>query len=505
MKKAWGATVTAVAVGLVWAAVPGAAQAAEQTIVPSRDFVKTQSDTRATGKYEVVGSGLHISTTGTTSTDKVAEYLAAGVPLAGVGEPSLDYTNTAGGVPGFQLVVDFDADGTPDGILVGEPASYGNDWWVSDRAKQFVKDGAPSHDAGSGSPNHGTLDGWRASFPNATVQFFGFSLGSGVKGDGVLNAINFNGDRYTFSDKVPDTTGPTLTCAVPDPGPTLTYGSTAQITAAVTDDGSGVSAATVSAAADTTSLGAKKVTLSASDVAGNSSSTDCSYTIVAGAPASVTLVSGGGQSAPVGTAFAQPVKVKVTDAGGNPVAAVPVTFSAPASGATGTFVNSAATTDDDGVAAVTVTATGSTGTWKGAATVTGLTPASFSLTNTAAPAKRADLKVTLTGPAQLTRGQSGTYVLTVKNQGPDTAVDVLSSLAFPCGVSVTSTGGGKQVGNLVVWPTLASLASGSSTTYTVTVKATAKGSWKVAGAAASLKTPDPALGSNVALTALTVR
>ena len=113
--------------------------------------------------------------------------------------------------------------------------------------------------------------------------------------------------------------------------------------------------------------------------------------------------------------------------------------------------------------------------------------------------------MTLAGPAQLTRGQSGTYVLTVKNQGPDTAVDVLSSLAFPCGVSVTSAGGGKQVGNLVVWPTLASLASGSSTSYTVTVRATAKGGFKVAGAAASLKTPDPALGSNIALTGLTVR
>ena len=31
---------------------------------------------------------------------------------------------------------------------------------------------------------------------------FGFSLGSGVKGDGTLNAINFAGTRYTFGTHV---------------------------------------------------------------------------------------------------------------------------------------------------------------------------------------------------------------------------------------------------------------------------------------------------------------
>jgi uncharacterized repeat protein (TIGR01451 family) len=337
------------------------------------------------------------------------------------------------------------------------------------------------------------------------VLAFGFSLGSGVRGDGVLNSITFNGDRYTFSAKVPDTTGPSLTCAGAPEGPTFAYGDTAQVSASVADLGSGPATPTVSAPADTTSVGTKTVTLTGSDLAGHPTTTTCPYTVVAGAPASITVVSGGGQSAPVGTAFAQPVRVKVTDAGGNPVGSVPVAFTAPVSGATGTFVSGSVTTDDTGVAAVTVTATGSTGTWNGSATVAGAAPASFSLTNTAAPAKRADLKVTLAGPASLTKGQTGTYVLTVKNQGPDAAVDVLSSVALPCGVTVTSTGGGKQVGDLVVWPTYASLASGGTTTYTVTVKATTKGSWKVAGAAASLRTPDPVLASNVALTGLTVR
>jgi hypothetical protein len=168
-----------------------------------QDFNPALSDTRPTGHYEVQGTGLHIRTESNTSTDKVAEYVNTSTPLADVGEPSLDYTPTSGDVPpGFQLVLDFDNNGSVDGILVGEPKFYGNDWWLTNGAKQFVKDGAPSHTGGSGSANHGTLAQWREAFPTANVVAFGFSLGSGVKGDGVLNAIDFAGTRYTFAKSV---------------------------------------------------------------------------------------------------------------------------------------------------------------------------------------------------------------------------------------------------------------------------------------------------------------
>jgi hypothetical protein len=179
------------------AAAPSATASSATIAVPD-DFVRALSDTRDTGHYEVRGTGLRIWTEGSTSTDKVAEYVATSTPLASAGEPALEYTNTAGGVPGAQLVVDFDRDGTKDGILIGEPGVYGDDWWLNNAAAQFVKDGAPSHTGGAGSANHGTLDQWRAAFPAAEVRAFGFSLGSGVKGDGVLGAIDFAGTRYTF-------------------------------------------------------------------------------------------------------------------------------------------------------------------------------------------------------------------------------------------------------------------------------------------------------------------
>ena len=192
------ATVLALALTMV---VSAPASAATSTINVPDDFVKALSDTRSAGHYKVVGTALRIYTDDATSLAKVAEYVAAGVPLSGVGEPALDYTKESGGLPGFQLVVDFDGNGSGDGILVGETA-YDNDWWASNGSADFVKAGAPITGDGYGSAFHGTLAGWRTAFPNAVVLAFGFSLGSGVFGAGTLNAIEFNGTRYTFSQSV---------------------------------------------------------------------------------------------------------------------------------------------------------------------------------------------------------------------------------------------------------------------------------------------------------------
>ncbi|WP_205472004.1 Ig-like domain-containing protein [Nocardioides sp. SYSU D00038] len=188
------------------ASVAPAAQAADEIVVWSHTI--DLSETRATGHNDFSpNGGVRVWTEGSTSTDKAAGYFDVDQPLADVGEPSMSWVSTgpvaAGQLkPSVQLKTDFDGDGNIDGILVGEPTYangaplYGNDWWLSNGSEQFVKDAAPSHSGGSGSENHGTLAQWRTAFPDASVVQGGWSLGSGVKGDGTIEAIIIGGDPY---------------------------------------------------------------------------------------------------------------------------------------------------------------------------------------------------------------------------------------------------------------------------------------------------------------------
>ncbi|MEO6115226.1 MAG: cell wall-binding repeat-containing protein [Pseudolysinimonas sp.] len=175
----------------------------------------TFGDSRANGVNQFTATGLHVFTTpGSGSPDprKAAGYHAADFGLGAAGVPALGLGASTGAKPSIQLRTDFDGDGTVDGTLVGETI-YGNDYWVSSAAG-FVKDGAPSHSGGFGSTNHGTLNQWLVSFPNARVLSVGYSLGSGVDGDSVIQSITAGCVVYGFtSATVPASTS---TVSVPD-------------------------------------------------------------------------------------------------------------------------------------------------------------------------------------------------------------------------------------------------------------------------------------------------
>jgi hypothetical protein len=109
-----------------------------------------------------------------------------------------------------------------------------------------------------------------------------------------------------------------------------------------------------------------------------------------GTPASITGSGGDGQSAPVNSTFGTPLTARVTDSSGNPVAAASVTFTAPSSGAGGTFAgggsSATATTDSTGTATAAFTANAVVGGYAVQATVAGVgQAASFALTNTPPP------------------------------------------------------------------------------------------------------------------------
>ncbi len=106
-------------------------------------------------------------------------------------------------------------------------------------------------------------------------------------------------------------------------------------------------------------------------------------TATTGMPASMVIASGNNQSATVTTNLKSPLKVKVKDAQGNPVAGITVAFSD--NGAGGTLSPATATTDSTGVASTTYT----TGTKAGIIAITastaGVTPVSFKATVLAGP------------------------------------------------------------------------------------------------------------------------
>jgi Putative Ig domain/Domain of unknown function DUF11 len=122
-------------------------------------------------------------------------------------------------------------------------------------------------------------------------------------------------------------------------------------------------------------------------------------------------------------------------------------------------------------------------------------------------ADKADLAVTVTGPATVTAGANVTYTLTVTDKGPAAASSVTAVLATSGLAGVTPSTGGTS--NTVTifgtkltgsrW-TVASLAPGQSDTFTVTGSAPAAGKTASATGGALATTPDPDPLNNISMT-----
>jgi hypothetical protein len=103
-------------------------------------------------------------------------------------------------------------------------------------------------------------------------------------------------------------------------------------------------------------------------------------------PANLTATAGTPQQAAINTAFATQLQASVTDSGSNPIQGIGVTFTAPSTGASGTFQNGtnvvSVATNASGIATATIfTANGITGVYNVVASTNSLT-ANFSLENT---------------------------------------------------------------------------------------------------------------------------
>jgi hypothetical protein len=236
--------------------------------------------------------------------------------------------------------------------------------------------------------------------------------------------------------------GVTVTFSAPTSGAS---GSFAGGTNFATTNISGVASSAVFTANAT--AGSYRVTAS---VAGVSKTARFSLTNQSGSvAAAIAATSGTPQSAPISTAFGSPLMVTVTNSGGIPVSGVTVTFSAPGSGASCTFVGGVktATTNGSGVAmSAGFTANGKAGSYSVTASVSGLsTTAGFALTNTAGAAASIKASGGSSQSATISTAFSNPLVATVKDSGGNPVSGAIVTFTTPSSGASGSFAGGVDV------------------------------------------------------------
>ena len=174
-------------------------------------------------------------------------------------------------------------------------------------------------------------------------------------------------------------------------------------------------------------------TLTFSD--GSLTTTTASISVVAAAPAKITPQAGTTpQSATVGQSFGTDLSVLVTDTYGNPISGVPVTFTAPGSGASASFGTGTVNTNSSGIASTTVNADTVAGSYVVTATAAGLST-TFQLTNVAgAPTQ---LVIGNTTPTTSTAGQA---LPTFQVQIQDSDGNIVTSDNATLAVSLNNSG-----------------------------------------------------------------
>ncbi len=171
------------------------------------DFTQTRSQ----GFNEFVVGGLHVYTTGGAPVSgpdqrKAAGYHAINIALSEVGTPSIEIApGFTGTRPSLQLGFDADGNGTQDAYLVGEPWAYGGGTWSPtvngdwNDAKFWASNGADfGVGAGGGYNSMGTLAAYLLANPESRLTSYGYSLGSGVDGDAIIESISVNCSTAAF-------------------------------------------------------------------------------------------------------------------------------------------------------------------------------------------------------------------------------------------------------------------------------------------------------------------
>jgi hypothetical protein len=148
-------------------------------------------------------------------------------------------------------------------------------------------------------------------------------------------------------------------------------------------------------------------------------------TVTAAAASALAATSGGNQAGTVGTLLGAPFVVTVSDAFGNPVAGVPVAFTAPATGS----IASPVVTGANGQAAATGTLGHGAGAQSFTASAAGLTPPQVTFAATANPGVAAALAISGLA-ASTTAGAPASFTLTATDQFGNAATGFIGPVTF---------------------------------------------------------------------------
>jgi hypothetical protein len=217
-------------------------------------------------------------------------------------------------------------------------------------------------------------------------------------------------------------------------------------------------------------------------------------TNLAGSASTIAVQSGSNQSQTVGVAFSAPLVALVSDQYGNPVSGAVVTFTAPGSGASGTFANTTATTtantNASGAAtSSTFTANHTAGAYNVSASTPGTTSVNFHLTNTAGGVSSISVSSGAPQSATVHHAFSDPLVALVRDQYNNPISGVTVTFTAP------GSGASGTFANTTATTTASTNGSGLATSSTFTANTTA-GSYNVAASAPSAGSTNFALTNN---------
>ena len=213
----------------------------------------------------------------------------------------------------------------------------------------------------------------------------------------------------------------------------------------------------------------------------------------------LSLVSGNGQSATVAAAFSNPLVVKDVDQYGNLVSGVTVTFTAPTSGASGTFTTSSTAVTGSNGQATSNTYTANTtagGPYNVVASATGASSVSFPETNTAKTT--GDTLAATSGS-----GQTTTVGIAFANPLVATVTDQYGNPVSGVTVTFTPPASGAS-GSFTTSATAVTGSNGQATSNTYTANTTAGGPYNVVASATGVTSVNFSETNRVALTASSV-